>query len=201
MGAPTTLPWWSAGRLHLGGRTIRTPLREIVSRGGTTLVGRTGQHGSTWRLVRGTRQVTLISTPSGTSSRSYPRTATIWPGSSRTTIRRFDRYTTEVVFTVHAYDVRRGRQVGTTRVESRVTCCDAGGVYEVAGVDNDGTVLLDRLYDQPPGLATGPGRGPGDRSAAPGAVTGNDQWPGGVSWLATEDGAGPAASARPTPPV
>ena len=193
VGAPTTLPWWSAGRLHLDGRTIRTPLREIVSRGGTTLIGRTGQHGSTWRLVRGTRQVTLISTPERyvepvVSANGHHLA---WVESHE--IRRFDRYTTAVVFTFHAYDVRRGRQVGTTRVESRVTCCDAGGVHQVAGVDNDGTVLLDRLYDRL--LVWRPDRAAVLASGAlhPRAVTGNDQWPGGVSWLATQDGAGPAA--------
>jgi hypothetical protein len=193
VGAPTTLPWWSAGRLRLGGRTIPTPLHEIVSRGGTTLVGRTTQHRSTWRLVRGTRLVTLISTrePYVEPVVSANGRHLAWVRSHA--IRPFDRYTTEVVFTVHAYDVARGRQVGTTSVESRVRCCDAGGVYEVAGVDNDGTVLLDRLYTSL--LVWRPGQVSVRATGAlhPRAVTGNDQWPGGVSWLATEDGAGPAA--------
>jgi hypothetical protein len=191
MGAPTTLAWWSAGRLHVDGHTVRTPLHRIVARGGTTLVGGTSTHGSTWRLVRGTRLVTLIRTlePSHPVVSANGRHLA-WVESR--TIRRFNRYTTEMKFTVHAYDVTRGREVGTSSVESRVTCCDAGGVYEVAGVDDDGTILLDRLYDSL--LIWRPGR-PAVRATGalhPRAVTGNDQWPGGVSWLATDDGAGPA---------
>jgi hypothetical protein len=38
VGAPTTLPWWQAGRLHVGDAVIRTRRSEIVSSGGTTLV-------------------------------------------------------------------------------------------------------------------------------------------------------------------
>ncbi len=148
MGAPTTLPWWSAGRLHLDGRDDPDPATRDRVPGRYHPVGRTAQHGSTWRLVRGTRQVTLISTPEPYVEPVVSANGHHLAWVESHAIRRFDRYTTAVVFTFHAYDVSAGPAGRDDEVESRVTCCDAGGVYQVAGVDNDGTVLLDRLYDR-----------------------------------------------------
>ena len=39
LGAPTTLPWWQGGQLHLGETVIATRRSDIVSRNGTTVVG------------------------------------------------------------------------------------------------------------------------------------------------------------------
>jgi hypothetical protein len=174
-------------------------MRRIVTRGGTTAVGSTTTHGSTWRLVRGSRLVPLIRT-------RQPYVVPVVSANGRhlawveaRLLQRFDRYASEQLFTIHAYDVARGRQIGTTSVESRVTCCDAEGFYEVGGVDNDGTVLLYRSYDRllvwRPGRATVIATGALD----PHAVTGNDQWPGGVSWSTTGDSSGPAAFGRIDP--
>jgi hypothetical protein len=64
-GPPTAAPWWQDGLLHLGATAIRTLDSSIVSRNGTTVVGR-GGHGvgsrSQWRLVVGDQLVPLPST-------------------------------------------------------------------------------------------------------------------------------------------
>ena len=39
LGPATTLAWWQAGTLHAGGTTIRTRLRELAARAGTTVIG------------------------------------------------------------------------------------------------------------------------------------------------------------------
>ncbi|RYB88900.1 hypothetical protein EUA06_19180 [Nocardioides glacieisoli] len=57
MGAPTTLPWWQGGQLHVGGAVIATGRSDIVSRGGTTVVaadgGRSTGGPATWFVVEG----------------------------------------------------------------------------------------------------------------------------------------------------
>jgi hypothetical protein len=40
------VPWSSGGALHVSGRTIPTPMRQVVFRGGTTIVGRATRYGS-----------------------------------------------------------------------------------------------------------------------------------------------------------
>ena len=168
-------------------------MRRIVARGGTTIVGRATQHGSTWLILRGDRLVPLLSTHELGVEPVLSANGLHVAWTTSRTLHRYDRYTSDRAFTVTAYDVQPGRRVGTTVVESRVTCCDAGGVIEVAGVDNDGTVLLDRLYDRL--LAWRPGHEAVLATGAlhPHAVTGNDPWPGGVSWSTTGDSGGPAA--------
>jgi hypothetical protein len=171
-------------------------MRRIASRGGTTIVGRTTQHGSAWLILRGDQLVPLVSIdePGVEPVLSANGRHAAWTTSR--TLRRVDRYTTESVVTVHAYDVTRGRRVGTTSLESRVTCCDQGGVISVLAIDDDGTVLLTRSYRHAwawrPGRAPVDVLGPVNRAAAPP----DDQWPGGVTWLTTDDAAGPAAFGR-----
>ena len=195
-GSPTTLPWWSKGRLHVEGEIIPTRMRRIVSRGGTTIVGRTTQRRSAWLALRGNHLVPLVSVdePGVEPVLSANGRYAAWTTSR--TLRRVNRYTTERVVTVHAYDVARGRRVGTTSLESRVTCCDQGGVISMLAIDDDGTVVLTRSYRHVwawrPGRAPVDVLGPVNRAAAPP----DDQWPGGVTWLTTGNGAGPAAFGR-----
>ena len=193
VGSPTTLPWWSHGRLHVDEGVIRTPLHEIVARGGTVVVGRTDTRGSTWRILRGDALTPLVTTAEQGVEPVVSANGLHVAWVTSRTLRRFDLYTTEGLFTVHAYDVARGREVGTTTRESRATCCDQSGVIHVGGVDNDGTVLVVRDYERV--WAWRPGREPVAATGAvrPRAVTGNDQWPGGLSWSSTGDSSGPAA--------
>ena len=196
LGPPAAIAWWWSGRLHVpAGRTIRTPLHEVVSRGGTTLVGRSGEGGSRWRLVRGHRLVTLVrSAQSVDPVLSADGRHLAW--TTERTLRTLDRYRSDRAFTTTAYDVRAGRPVGAAVLRSRVQCCDQGGVISVLTVDNDGTVLLERDYRQlwawRPGHAPVALHGPVARFAA----TPDNQWPGGITWFGTGDGAGPAASGR-----
>jgi hypothetical protein len=198
LGPPAAIAWWWTGRLHLpDGRTIRTPLHVVAERGGTTLVGRSDEGGSRWRLVRGHRLVTLVRAAQPVEPvLSSDGRHLAW--TTERTLRTLDRYRSVAAFTTTAYDVTSGRQIGTTVRSSRVQCCDAGGVVGVLTVDNDGTVVLQRDYRQlwawRPGHAPVALHGPVARfAAAP-----DDQWPGGVTWFRTGDGAGPAASARVT---
>ena len=66
----------------------------------------------------------------------------------------------------------------------------------VAGVDNDGSVVIGRYADR--AWIWRPGRPPIQlrAPARPRYFSGNDQWPGGVSWSTTGDGAGPAVFGR-----
>ena len=193
IGPPTTLPWWSHGLLHVDEGVIRTDLHEIAARGGTVLVGRTSVHHSTWLILRGDALRPVISTADQGVEPVVSANGRHVAWVTSRVLRRFDRYTTDSLFTVHAYDVGAGRQVATTRVESRAQCCDQSGVIHVAGVDNRGAVVVVRDYDHAwfwrPGRAAVSATG----ELQPRAVTGNDQWPGGLSWSTTGDSTGPAA--------
>lgn len=195
IGPPTTLPWWSAGRLHVDGGVIRTTMRDIVTRGGTTIVGDTTPQRSSWQILQGDQLVPLASRHAATRPViSANGLHVAWVTS--TLLQRFDRYQTEGAFTVTAYDVQRGAVTGTTVIRSRVSCCDAGGAIDVEGVDNDGTIVILRNADR--AWAWRPDRalvrlGAGVLARG---LPGTDQWPGGVSWTVGSSSSGPAAFAR-----
>jgi hypothetical protein len=203
VGPPTTLAWWSAGYLHVDGGLFPTTMRRIVARGGTTIVGRETPVRSTWMVVRGGKLVELLSTrgPGVQPVLSPNGRHAAWVTSVDT--HRYTRYEADTDFTVTAYDVRSGTVTGATVIESRTSCCDGGGVVSVAGIDNDGTVVIIR-YDRPGRvIAWRPGRGPVDvrgiRDAT--TLTFGDQWPGGVSFqvAGVDDSSGPAVFARVRP--
>jgi hypothetical protein len=111
------------------------------------------------------------------------------------TIERYDEYASERVFTIHAYAARHGREMGTTSLESRATCCDQSGVIHVVGVDNDGAVLLERQYDRvwswrPGGVLVSV------RGLRVLSLETIDIWPGGASWQTTGHGFGPMRFGR-----
>jgi hypothetical protein len=181
IGRPTTLPWWSAGRLHVGSVTIRTTMRSIVTRGGTTLVGRQTQHGSTWLVLRGRRLLPLVSThlPGLRPTLSADGQQAAWTTSRA--IGHADPYNADRAFTVTAYDVRRHHVTGTTVIRSGTICCDGDGEIDVAGVDNDGTVVIERYTDR--GWTWRPGGWPVQLAATVAhRLDSTDQWPLGVSW-------------------
>jgi hypothetical protein len=196
VGPPPEIPWWSAGKLHVPEGILRTPMRQIVSRGGTTIVGRATQHGSTWMIVRGHALTELVST----------RSLGVRPVLSANG--RYAAWTTSVVthrdndleadaeFTVTAYDVGRGAESGSTVLDSHTACCDGDGVVAVAGVDNDGSVLIARYADR--AWVWRPGRPPVQIAGEmrPDRLPGNDQWPGGVSWTSGNSSDDPAVLGR-----
>jgi hypothetical protein len=192
VGPPARIPWWSAGELHLPGRVVRTPVRHIVARGGTTLLGQTTPHGSHWTIVRGDELTELMSTrtvgvrPVLSANGAYAAWATY------AITHRYDDFDAEAAFTVTAYDVRRATVTGSTVIDSRAVCCDGGGAIEVAGVDADGTVVIVRYADR--AWVWDPGHDPvqiSDR-VRPDRLPGNDEWPGGISWTTTGDSSAPA---------
>jgi hypothetical protein len=194
IGPPPEIPWWRRGVLHVEGRTIRTPLSRIVTGGGTTLVGATGDRGSTWRRVVGGRLLPFLSTPHATEPRVSANGAHIAWVTTRV-LHRFNRYTTRTAFTVTAYDVQRGRQVGSATLTSRATCCDAGGVVDVLGVNDDGAVVIYRMGG--PSWMWWPGRAPVQiRLPLDRWLDASDQWPHGITYAIHQDGWLPAAYAR-----
>jgi hypothetical protein len=195
IGPPPEVAWWSRGRLHVSEGVIRTSMRQIVTRGGTTIVGR-AQHGSHWMIVRGDRLAELFSTSSLGARPVLSTDGRFAAWTTSVASHRYDEFDADTAFTITAYDVGRGRMTGSTVVESRTSCCDGGGVVGVAGVDNDGTVIISRYADQ--AWAWRPGRDPVELTGAvrAGGVPGTDQWPGGVSWTVGPSSAGPAAVGR-----
>ena len=109
---------------------------------------------------------------------------------------RANLYEADEVFTITAYDVGSGTITGATVIDSHTSCCDGGGAVVVAGVDNDGAVILARYSDR--AWTWRPGEDPVELAGhvKPRAVPGNDQWPGGVSWTTGSSSSDPAAYAR-----
>jgi hypothetical protein len=110
--------------------------------------------------------------------------------------RRENEFDADTEFTVTAYDVGRGAESGSTVLDSHTACCDGDGVVAVAGVDNDGSVVIARYADR--AWVWHPGRQPvqvaGD--IRPDRLPGNDQWPSGVSWTAGNSSDDPALLGR-----
>lgn len=195
VGPPPDMPWWSRGVLHVEGRTIRTSLSRIVARGGTTLVGTRVGDGATWRRVVGARLVPLVSSHHMASPSISSNGAHIaWVTSHD--LHRYNPFTTRTAFTVTSYDVRGGRRVASTTLVSRATCCDGGGAIDIAGVDDDGAVVLVRYADRAWAWRPGGGRVDITRSVRPDRMPGNDQWPGGISWTVSEDSSAPSTFGR-----
>jgi hypothetical protein len=195
-GPPSQIPWWSRGELHVSEGSIPTQMRQIVARGGTTIIGSATRHGSTWRILRDDSLVGLFASrsPGAHPVLSPDGRSAAWATSVRT--HRYNLYEADTRFTVTAYDVGRARVTGTTEIDSRTYCCDEGGVVEVAGVDSDGSVILARSSDRAwiwrPG--TRPVRLTGALRSR--GIAGNDPWPGGVSWTIGDSSEDPAAFGR-----
>lgn len=155
--APTTVPWWEGGVLHVAGAEIPTRLREIVYAGGTTLVGTADAEGSRWVLVRDGELVPLVRS----SSRVDPvlsddGSRVVWVEDIH--YDEVGENVADVTSRVDAYDVAAERRVGSWTTRGRVTCCDAYGALAVQRVLGDGSVLLYRLYQER--MRWTPGRDP-----------------------------------------
>lgn len=173
-GPDTTLPWWSQGELHVGGRVLPTDHDQVVSSGGTTLVGDlyvSGfDHVSAWWYVapRG-----LIPLTSSTTTLLQPVVSprgdlVAWAQPAGTSHRRLVLWSTA---TRHA--------LGALRVPVHVTCCGAAGDLVIRGIDSQGRVLFG---------TTGPLRmwSPGHPVRRVRGLAASlydvQAWPGGVSW-------------------
>jgi hypothetical protein len=198
-GAPPQVPWWSQGVLHVSEGTIPTRMRQVVARGGTTVIGRATSHGSTWRILRGDGLTDLYATRSLGSRPVLSANGRYAAWVTSVDTRRINDFEADTTFAVTAYDVGRGRVTGTTQLDSHTYCCDGGGVIDVVGVDAGGSVVLARYSDAAwiwrPGFD--PVRLSGD--VRTGAVAGNDAWPGGVSWTVGDASDDPAAFGRVGP--
>ena len=198
--APTTVPWWQDGVLHVAGAEIPTPLREIVYAGGTTLVGAADAEASRWSLVRDGRLAPLV------RARTRVDPVLSDDGSRIAWVRdTHSRQVAEQVYVVMsrvvAYDVATGRRAGPWSTHHRVQCCDAVGQLFVEEVVGDGSVVLARAYLGRMRWVPGadpvplPGRGtwPGSRDG----LTSPDG--GAVALLATDDGSRPPKEPRTVP--
>lgn len=196
VGPPPEIPWWSHGKLHLEEGVIRTPMRQIVARGGTTIVGRATQHGSTWMVLRGDGLADLLSTRSLGVRPVLSANGLFAAWTTSVVTHRYNEFDAETTFTVTAYDVGRGTVTGATVIDSRTACWDGDGVIDVAGVDNDGTVVVARYSDRV--WTWRPGGHPAEliERVRPRDLPGNDQWPGGVSWTTTGTSSDPAVFAQ-----
>ena len=196
VGPPPRIPWWSAGRLHLSEGVIRTPLNRIVARGGTTIVGRTTETGSRWLILRGDDLAELVSTQEDGVRPVLSANGRFAAWTTSVVTHRYSEFEAETEFTVSAYHVGRGAVTGTTVIDSRTECCDGGGAIDIAGVDNDGSVIITRYADR--AWVWRPGREPIEVTdqIRPDRLPGDDQWPGGMSWTTTGDSIGPAVFAR-----
>jgi hypothetical protein len=166
---------------------IRTPLRQLFARGGTTIIGRSTQHGSHWMILRKRRLVDLFSTTSPGSRPVLSADGRFVAWTTDRVTHRYDEYRTDTAYTLTAYDVGRGRVTGSTVIDSRTTCCDGDGGIHIAGIDDDGTVIIARYADR--AWAWRPGHPPVEvtGSVPTQRMPGDDQWPGGLSWSTPGD--------------
>jgi hypothetical protein len=179
VGAPTRVPWWQHGRLHFGQQTIATPLRTLVYRGGTTIVGRSGIDGAAWYLVVHSRLRPLVTSDAPLMpvvSSDGARVA--WVEEVGST--RRGRYARDVDYNVVEYDVDARRVIGTLDRGQRVQCCDAGGSLAILGIDLDGRVLVTSLGRAT--IAWKPGHGPVPITGHGSNRLDGNAWPGGVTW-------------------
>ncbi len=145
VGAPTTLPWWQRGRLHVGGTVISTRNSDIVSRNGTTVVApgeeRRRDHRTTsWFLVEGKRLVRLpVRAPSGPPLLSANGRWLAWlEVRARETedYWRIERYRTVI------YDVERGRVATSFRDRRLVAWGDGINGIWLRTLSNRGRLVL-----------------------------------------------------------
>jgi hypothetical protein len=142
--APTTVPWWKDGVLHVGGATIRTELRQIRYAGGTTVVGVSDVDGSHWSLVRDGQLVPLVRSSTVLDPvLTVDGGRVVWVRENRS--RELRPYHSLVHFETVSYDVAADRRVGTWRSVARVTCCDAVGYLRVVRALPGGSVVVGRV--------------------------------------------------------
>lgn len=179
-GPPTSVPWWKAGVLHVDGAQIPTPLKVLVFRGGTTVIGRSSvDSGASWFLVSDGELVPLVASQSPVVPEVSPDgSRVVWV--EETARQRLGTYRSRVSYRVVAYDVAARQQVDALERTEVVECCDASGSLVVLGIDDAGRVLMTSL-----GRATAlwtPGGGYLELRGPEAELLMGDMWPRGVSW-------------------
>ena len=182
MGAPTTLPWWQGGQLHLGETVIATGRSDIVSRNGTTVVaadeGRRTEGRGTWFLVDGGRLERL---PMQTSARQPLVSADgRWLAWTEVRARRTEAYRRVERYRVVLYDVERQVIANSFRDRRSVAWEDGINGIRLRTLSNRGRLVLDQGSAGVKVLSTGgrPVRFGGPRGSD---SVGLDGWPGGTT--------------------
>lgn len=149
VGAPTALPWWEHGRLHVDGHTITTRRSEIDARGGTTLVARgvfdRPDLEAYWSIARGGHLARL-------PMKAKARTPFIsadgrWVSWLELKAPRTDDSQRVEHYRGVIYDARAGRIVDTLRARRLVEWEDGVNALWWYGIDNTGRVLFEQGDD------------------------------------------------------
>ncbi len=130
VGPPPTIPYWHAGVLHDNGITMHTPMRQIATANGVTVIGNAwNAHTARWFLVDGHALVPVVSSPGVSGLRLSPDgRLVVWE--------RVQPHTT----TVFAWDTRTRRLLGSRQVVIDSGCC-SGPSLMLYGADSDGQVF------------------------------------------------------------
>lgn len=149
VGAPTTLPWWQDGELHVGQTVIATRRSDVASRSGTTLVAtdeyrRMGRD-ATWFLVDEDRLVRL---PMRTRTDQPLISADgRWVAWLEVRARDTDRYRRVERYRVVVFDVDRQRVANFFRDRRLVAWEDGINGIWLRTLSNDGRLVLSRGSD------------------------------------------------------
>ncbi len=186
-GGPTSLPWWQAGRLHVGTTTLRTQLRELAARNGTVVLGSGWSHPgrrSTAVLVRGSK---LVHLPIAGHIRGPELSADghwiAWLDEQET---RLSDDLDRVRYRLVLYDAITRRVVAQHRETRRVEHEDGINGLSLISVANTGQVLFGRGRAGPHVLA--PGREPVRLKGRRGQLRDWDGWPLGITVFRSRHG-------------
>ena len=127
------MPYWSNGVLHVGETEIRTGLRDIQYRGGTTIVGGGSfDTGMEWYLVDGSDLVPMVQSPGAVQPVvSADGSLIAWSEAVSQNLRH-----------LVVWDVATRSEVASLDQPVDVQCCDQGGELRIYGVDLDGRVYF-----------------------------------------------------------
>ena len=188
LGPATTLAWWQAGTLHAGGTTIRTQLRELAARAGTTVIGSGWSYPgrrSTADLVRGT---SLRRLPIAGHIRGPEISADghwiAWLDERET---RLSAHLEQVRYRVVLYDASTGKVARDFRETRRLDVEDEEHGLSLISVANTGQVVFFRGYDHPWVLT--PARGPVRIKGKLPQLRAWDGWPLGITAFRSRGGA------------
>ena len=188
-GPATTLPWWQGGKLHVGEATIKTRLKRMASRAGTTVVGRgRGSHGSTseWYLVRRDRLKRLPMT--NRSDRPLVSANGRWIAWLDERAKPVSEFKDDVRYRVVAYDAEQ-REVVDIFHDRRLVLWEDGinGIW-LRSLDNRGRTVFtlgregEHLWK--------PGRKPRKLTGDLHGTQDMDGWPRGLTQYRLRDGVG-----------
>jgi hypothetical protein len=149
VGAPTTLPWWQRGRLHVGDVVISTRLNDISSRDGTTVVAsdedRRFGRPTVWFLVDGTelQQLPMLAN----AARPLISANGHWIAWLEVRARDTDRYRRIERYRVVVYNVRRQRIANHFRDRRLVEWEDGINGIWLRTLSNGGRLVFSRGSD------------------------------------------------------